>query len=91
MVETSTKARQTVLGYGTKVWFQMPAAATSCHTMKKTITDSSGQRGASQPAAPLFLGAADAGEPTCGSSGAISTNTDTVSDFLLAEGWTEKA
>ena len=36
------KARHTVLGYGTKVWFQMPDAAASCQTPRNTTTDSSG-------------------------------------------------
>ena len=58
------------------------AAAASCQTMKKTISDSSGSAARVSLPRHLFLGATAAGEPTCDSSGAISTNTDTVSDFL---------
>ena len=75
-------ARQTVLGYGTNVWFQIPLAAANCHTPKKTIRDSSGSAARSSGPRHLFAGATTTGESTCDSSGAISTNTDTVSDFL---------
>ena len=36
------KACHTVLGYGTKVWFQIPEAAASCQAPRNTTTDSSG-------------------------------------------------
>jgi len=42
-VDTSTKARHTVLGKGTKVWFQMPLAAANCQTPKNTSSDSTGR------------------------------------------------
>jgi hypothetical protein len=78
----STNACHTVLGYGTKVWFQTLLAAAICHTMKNTISDSTGSVARVNLPRHAPLGAAVVGEPACDSSGAISTNTDTVSDFL---------
>src|SRR4051812_42646160 len=73
------KARHTVLGYGTKVWFQIPAAAAACQTIPNTTTDSSGSaarvsRPRQRPDGDVDLD----GESTCDSSGVTSTKTDTV-------------
>jgi hypothetical protein len=63
----------------------MPLAAATCHTTKKTINESTGSAARVILPRHLPVGAAVVGESTCDSSGAISANTDTVSDFLLAE------
>lgn len=57
---------------------QMPLAAAICHTMKKTIRDSTGSAARVSPPRHLFVDATVVGESACDSSGAISTNTDTV-------------
>src|SRR6476646_9005964 len=74
----SRNARHTVLGEGTKVWFQILLAATSCHTTKNTTKDSSGR--AARVSRPRHLpdGTTLAGKSSCGSSGAMSTKTDTA-------------
>src|SRR6185295_2226517 len=55
----------------------MPLAATTCQTVKKTTRDNSGS--AARVSRPRHRpeGVTEAGEPSCGSSGAISTKTDT--------------
>ena len=83
------KACQTVLGYGTNVWFQMPLVAASCQTMKKTISDSRGSAARVSLPRHLPLGATVTGESICDSSGAISTNTDTVCDTSCSGDETE--
>jgi len=61
----------------------MPLAATSCHAVKNTITDSRGSAARVNRPRHLPTAAAAAGASTCDSSGAKSRNTDTVGDFLL--------
>lgn len=66
------KARHTVLGYGTKVWFQIPVAAATCQAPKNDRTDSAGS--AARVSRPAVPGPRAAGRF---SSGTTSTNTDT--------------
>lgn len=66
------KARHTVLGYGTKVWFQIPVAAATCQAPKNDRTDSAGSAArVSRPAEPALRASGVL------SSGTTSTNTDT--------------
>lgn len=65
-------ARHTVLGNGTKVWFQIPVAAANCQAPKNATTDSAGS-------AALVSRPAETGPRIAGglSSGATSTGADT--------------
>ncbi|SHV62006.1 Uncharacterised protein [Mycobacteroides abscessus subsp. abscessus] len=75
-MDTSTNACQTLLGYGTKVWFQIPLAAASCQTPMNTTTESSG-RAARVSRTRHCEGRGTARVPR-DSSGTMSTNTDTM-------------